>query len=1055
MAVIPDGLLLRAATIDELLSDQFEAETVQTADLELAAQRLAVWCRASANGDWAMFAHRLSRDGLSFEDVLPRLGRVHLRSGLPPPLWASDAAWVLEQLASHSVDGDPIERLLLSKPAPFHDVFVPLFSGALEKLLRELTSELRATCCTTVELLLGHLVDRLCELAAPALYDDFLRFKQNFPTDLKGPAVAYEAYLAHLRMGALPALFDRLPVLLRLLAVTYRQWHEVSLEFLNRLSNDLAIIRRDLVPNFDISDIVDIDANVSDLHNDGRAVCIITTNSGYRLVYKPKSLDLDEFLWQFLNELGKNSPPIDLRVAKSLPRGDYGWSEFVPFLPCAKKEDVTRFYERAGAWLVLFHLLAATDMHEENIIANGGYPVPIDLEMLFQVAEDPSRIVIPETHAIELAGQKIAESLIMTGMLPDYIKTLDNRVVDRGGFNVGVGENTRLLWENLNTDQMRPRRVPARRLATNNVPELAGRKVGLGDHLPDLERGFKTYAQFLSTNRDFLTELFQRASGLPTRAIERPTRFYGLLLERLRNPRNMGDGATWSANADFVSRVTDMEGSADPLWLLLCSERNALCGLNIPYFTARTDSTEVADRSGVLADGEVIPGLAHALQRVKNFDQLEVEWQSTVLRLSTSTIGSRLNSLGNIELSDGATPTELKKGILLSEARAIFEHINTSAIRSGPGVAWIGLDWLGDSDFCRLVALGPDLYNGNPGVALFLAAYAKTFGSVEAEELAFAAVSALRHNLKSPNSQRYARALGLGGGTGLGGVIYALTAVGLLCEEEELLVDATAAARLITTNLISSDRQLDVLGGAAGAALALLRLFRATSDPFILKLATACGDHALNEVAIRQCDLGRPFMNGMAHGGAGFALAFGRLGVATGLSRFIEAAKECIDRENRTFSSMHGNWPTLTESGAVEQSWPCQWCHGAGGIGLARIGLLKGAVDLERDLRSDVARAVGAARIAWPYPLDTVCCGTAGNIELLAEASAVLNESELRMMSDLRLAHAIQSAAARGDYLWNVGDRRFSLGLFRGISGVGYTILRSINRKLPNYLIWE
>jgi lantibiotic modifying enzyme len=49
----------------------------------------------------------------------------------------------------------------------------------------------------------------------------------------------------------------------------------------------------------------------------------------------------------------------------------------------------------------------------------------------------------------------------------------------------------------------------------------------------------------------------------------------------------------------------------------------------------------------------------------------------------------------------------------------------------------------------------------------------------------------------------------------------------------------------------------------------------------------------------------------------------------------------------------------------------------------------------------------------------------------------------------------VTAADVRGDYLWDVGDRRFNLGLFKGLAGVGYTLLRQLDRHLPNVLIWE
>jgi hypothetical protein len=66
-------LIIRAATVDELLSDRFEPLPGQKPDAERAARRLAEWCRSCASGDWSLFNGRLERDGLSFAQVLPRL----------------------------------------------------------------------------------------------------------------------------------------------------------------------------------------------------------------------------------------------------------------------------------------------------------------------------------------------------------------------------------------------------------------------------------------------------------------------------------------------------------------------------------------------------------------------------------------------------------------------------------------------------------------------------------------------------------------------------------------------------------------------------------------------------------------------------------------------------------------------------------------------------------------------------------------------------------------------------------------------------------------------
>ena len=70
------------------------------------------------------------------------------------------------------------------------------------------------------------------------------------------------------------------------------------------------------------------------------------------------------------------------------------------------------FFRRAGAWLALFHVFVGVDMHQENIVATGSHPVPIDLEMILQAAD--TRIGGAEEEsglAFATAMQKVLDSV--------------------------------------------------------------------------------------------------------------------------------------------------------------------------------------------------------------------------------------------------------------------------------------------------------------------------------------------------------------------------------------------------------------------------------------------------------------------------------------------------------------------------------------------------------------------------------------------------------------------------------------------------------------------
>ena len=112
----------------------------------------------------------------------------------------------------------------------------------------------------------------------------------------------------------------------------------------------------------------------------------------------------------------------------------------------------------------------------------------------------------------------------------------------------------------------------------------------------------------------------------------------------------------------------------------------------------------------------------------------------------------------------------------VSEADRIAAEMSEHAIRRGGSAAWIGLDWLGDAEVFQLVChLGPISTTACPESRVFLAAHAAVTKHAPSAELALAALSHLRRKLKDRNAARFARSLGIGGATGLGSLVYALT----------------------------------------------------------------------------------------------------------------------------------------------------------------------------------------------------------------------------------------------------------------------------------------
>lgn len=940
-------MIARAATIDELLSGQFEAEPDLGHDADLAERRLAAWCRSSANGDSDLFGRRLARDGLSYEAVRGRFATVRRGASGSHPAWIDDAVWIETALqtacAGHMAPMPGID------PRPFEHLLRPVVDGAEARLWGEngaaLPDRFTEQGRTWLRLML---LDQLCELCAPPLYERFAAVRGGaagveiqVPGQPAGQSL-YDRFVADMRSGGFRRLFEEKPVLLRLVATLTRQWIDAVREFSRRLDADLAVVRRDLLGRDRPARVAKVDGGLSDRHNGGRSVFIVTFEDGARAVYKPKDLRLDVAWHDLVARLNGSEPPVQLRAVRAIARENYGWTEFVDHTACADHNGCGLFFRRAGAWLALFHCFVATDMHQENVIAAGDHPVPIDLETILQPPPAAHKAQEPEAAAYDAAGSMIVNSVMAVGILPAYGRAPDTSVFAMGALTADWNSRIEIGWIDINTDGMRPTRKQVVDKANPNLPHIGGRYAKFGEHVEAFIAGFEDYARFLwrQTRGPDQGHLFEGFAGDPVRKVVRPTRFYSMLLQRLKTHRSMDDGATWSAQADFIARLSDWDDMSDPGWAYHRAERSALLGLNVPHFVLPSDGHDVRDFQGPVAMLTGPSGLERARDRVRGFDEQEIAWQSAVIRANANP-AKPPNSAEAIRLllkANGGSAAVAET--FACEADRIAAEISEHAIRRGNSAAWIGLDWMGDAEAFQLAPLGPDLYNGVSGIAVFLAAHAAVTRHAPSAELALAALTHLRKKIKDRNAARFVRSLGIGGATGLGSLVYALTVISKSLAQADVLADAHAASALMTDDLIAADKRLDALGGSAGAILGLLRLHRDTQSGEVLARAVKCGEHLLRQERVgaegRRTwigqGLGKNPLNGMSHGAAGFAYALASLAAATGRDDFLQAASECLAFEDATYDEGRHNWPDLRHAG--EPGWACRWCHGAPGSGL-------------------------------------------------------------------------------------------------------------------------
>ena len=226
-----------------------------------------------------------------------------------------------------------------------------------------------------------------------------------------------------------------------------------------------------------------------------------------------------------------------------------------------------------------------------------------------------------------------------------------------------------------------------------------------------------------------------------------------------------------------------------------------------------------------------------------------------------------------------------------------------------------------------------------------------------------------------------------------------------------------------------------------------------------MEQATACGYHLLNnrtksESGFRAwATLEGKLATGLSHGAAGIAYALLRLYKTTLDPVFLEAAEEAIAYERSVFSPNAGNWQDVRED---KPSFMTSWCHGAPGIGLARLGSL--AILDTPEIRQEIAVALNTTQQLGLQAIDHLCCGNLGRIEVLLVAATKLPQPELGETAQKQTAWVVARAKQRGAFCLfpDIAGDIYNPGFFQGTAGIGYELLRlGYPDLLPSVLLWE
>ena len=420
---------------------------------------------------------------------------------------------------------------------------------------------------------------------------------------------------------------------------------------------------------------------------------------------------------------------------------------------------------------------------------------------------------------------------------------------------------------------------------------------------------------------------------------------------------------------------------------------------------------------------------------------------------------------GNIPRGNGVST---QTGIAWAIAGEIAQHLVRSAFVYHGECTWMGTvqrggAMSGASEF-TYEALGPDVYGGTAGIALFLAEWHARTG-----DLASGVAATRAARFAAARLGRVPPKFRSGFYSGRIGIAYVLARSGPLLRTDEF---RTAAARELDLQRddTGDDTLLDVISGAAGAVAPTLALARDLARDDLITLAERLGDrivagadrgdHGLSWGAGATGFSSPAPLTGFAHGAAGMAWALMELFTATGHERFLEAARDALRYEDTVFNATEDNWPDLRYSAATGAAghYGMAWCAGAPGIGLSRIRL--GALDTtSAQPARDVAAAIRAVRLhasETPNVADddfSLCHGWAGLGDFLLAASRGQESGAASVLLE-RIVTQGADAHAGHPGRWRCGMQRGSTpSLMLGLAGIGHFFLRVADPTVPSVLL--
>lgn len=834
------------------------------------------------------------------------------------------------------------------------------------------------------------------------------------------------------------SLLLQYPEMKRLVYIQIKQLLNLFEQITESLKINQEKIQQKFCRGKSFAQVIDVEVLISDPHNGGKRAAKVMLDNGTILYYKPHSVQKNIIYQEIYQEICKKMCLLNRKI-EYLDCGTHGWEEEIQQKSCETNEEVRHYYVRIGIHLCLAYILSASDLHGENLIASGEFPVIVDFETFPGMTVDRYG-----KNAEEKAERIIHDSVMRTGILPTLMWTKGEKTAVIGAVSNGNKIETPFrmaVVKACGTSDVHYEYEHLQKETLGCVVRLKGKTINPADYVTEISQGFQRAYELIKKEEALrlqMTKFFNQRS----RVIIRHTQQYAMY--RFTS-LHQEIGKTLSDRRRLLSVLYE-EGEDEQKHNIHTYEIQSLLNLDIPYFTIDGKSKNLFAGDGT-EYSDYLPNTPYDAwkNKIDYLNESDLKRQLLMIRLSMFLLHKELPIL-----SSGRKILDKQEDhiCMVRVIHFIANEVVEQAITTPNDVTWIGPRFLNKVKW-KIQTKGLYMYDGMSGIAVFFAAYLKKFPDGKIQMI----FEALKEKLFAYTRQLQLRAdqdaakYKSGIWDGEGSLVYAYLLLYRITRKIEFLAYAEMHFKMVK-KIAVYDSCYDYLDGNAGVIILAADLYELTGNNYYKEVAVEI-EKILWTKRIqmeRGCGWTTASLQiplaGLAHGNSGFLVAYARMMYITGANSYEKKIMQLLEYEKTLYSEKEKNWIDLRPNSAKTMN---AWCHGAPGILLARMELSK--VMSSKQIEQDIRLAAETLFMQKPGNHVCICHGIIGNL-LIMHTYLEQHDDKIYRQKYENLKHNFLTNFS--EYESKIPYEILNPALMNGICGIGLGLLAIYDAENQN-----